>query len=331
MSWFSDYGHEITSIKHGDIRPLYFLYGNDIYLRNTAVREIRKQLKAGKTGCEYTYMYAQDIGADELQNLLFGVSLFSPLRCTVIHEVKQLLPSARKVLNSYLKKPEPDNVLILTASVYEKSNAFYKRIESYARTLKINTPFENEIPAWIRGYLAEYGRKTDPEAISELLRFTGDDLGMLSNELDKLHIYLPGNKPVSGEDIRSVSGYSKTYSIDDLLQALGVKDKSRAVVICKNLIENGVSEVYLITALYQFIWKLIMLKDERLVELPDYEKIIKVYKGRKLEQYKTAAGNYKLTELKHALSALAGADRRIKTTSVDPLSNFMITLEGIVT
>ncbi|MFO7842061.1 MAG: DNA polymerase III subunit delta [Fidelibacterota bacterium] len=330
MSWFNDYRHEIGRIKSGEIRPLYFLYGNDLYLRDMAVQEIRKAMKDKGIDHDYTYLYASEIGGDELQNLLFGASLFTSARCTVIHEVKQLLPSARKILNAYLKHPEPGNVLILTALTFDKRNAFYKRIESSALTLKINTPFENEIPAWIRGYLAEYMRKIDAEAINELLRYTGDDLGKLSNELDKLHIYLPENKTVNREDVRCVSGYSKTFSIEDLLQAVGKKDKSRAVAICKNLIENGVNEVYLIIALYQFVWKLIMLKDKRLISLRDYDKIVKIYKGRKLEQYKAAAENYRQIELKNALEALVNGDRRIKTTSCDQLSNFMITLDGII-
>ncbi|MDZ7796371.1 MAG: hypothetical protein U5N56_04695 [Candidatus Marinimicrobia bacterium] len=73
-----------------------------------------------------------------------------------------------------------------------------------------------------------------------------------------------------------------------------------------------------------------MLKDKRLITLPEYDKIIKIYKGRKLEQYKVAAANYRQIELKNALEALVNGDRRIKTTSCDQLSNFMIILDGII-
>jgi DNA polymerase III subunit delta len=330
MSWLSEYEHKLNMIKSGHLDPVYFLYGDDFYLCDTAIQTIRSAMAAKGQSYDYNYIPASETDAAELQNFLFGTSLFQSASCIVIYRVKGLLPSARKVLNAYLQNPPPDNVLIITADELDYKNTFYKRIQGSAVTLMTTTPFENEIPVWIRHYATDREREIDTAAINELMRCAGSDLTQLSNELDKVHIYLPEKQKIREEDIRHISGYSKTFSIDQLLEALGRKDRSRAVAICKNLIENGISEVYLIVALYQYVWKLLMLKDKRLLQSPDCGKAVRVYNPKQLEQIKAVSVRFTFGELRSAVNALVDADRRIKTSSCDPLSNMMITLEGIM-
>ena len=330
MSWLSDYEHELAMIRNGKLKPVYFLYGNDYYLRDAAVQSIRKSMSEKGLVYEYGFYNAGELDANELQNLLFGTSLFQSTKCSVISNVKGLLPSARKIMNSYLQKPEPSNILILTAEEVEGRNAFYKRIQAAAITMMSNSPFENEIPGWLRQYVAKLDRNIDVSAINELIRYVGSDLGKLSNELDKLHIFLPEGQAITREDIRKVSGFSKTYSIDQLLDAVGNRNKSTAVAICKNLLENGISDVYLLISMYQYIWKLILLKDQRLLTSPDLAKQVRVYRPRQLDQLKMVASRFSLYQLRKAVKTLVQADRRVKTSACDPISNFMITLEGIL-
>lgn len=330
MSWLSDYEHELQRIRNGELGPLYFLYGNDFYLRDNAVRTIRKALKS-QTAYDYSIALAQELDANELQNLLYGNSLFQSARCTVIQEIKGLLPSARKILQRYLGQKADDNILILTAETLDYKNAFYKRIQEHALTLMTTTPFENEIPAWIRNYLSAYNRSIETGAIAELLRIVGPDLGKLSNELDKIDIFLPENKEVEEKDVRMLTGQSRTFSIDDLLQALGRRDKSRAVLVCGNLIENGINGVYLVIALYQFFWKLLMLKDKRLIsQSQNLGKSVRVYRPKQLDELKAFALRFSRSQLMEAVRALVDADRRQKTTAIETTANFMIAIDGIL-
>lgn len=330
MSWLSDYEQEVRRIESGSLRPLYFLYGNDYYLRDSALQAIRSSMTAKGIVYDYTFFNAAELDASELQNILFGSSLFQSTKCSLISNVKSMLPSARKILNAYLKKPDPGNILVLTAEEYEGRNAFYKRIQEASATLMCNSPFENEIPAWINQYARKLNRTIESQAVSELLRYVGADLGQLSNELDKVHIYLPEDKVIERKDIRKVSGFSKTYSLDQLLDAIGKKNKKMAVGIAKNLLENGASEVYLLIAMYQYLWKLVLLKDPRLASDPDLGKKVRVYRPRQLEEFKAVAAHYNMEQLRRGISALVAADRRVKTSSCNSLSNLMITLEGIL-
>ncbi|MDD4961808.1 MAG: DNA polymerase III subunit delta [Candidatus Marinimicrobia bacterium] len=331
MSWLSEFEHEIQSIRNGERKPVYFCYGADPYLRDHAISEIRKALKTAGINVDYTVVSASESDANEIRDLLFGNSLFQSARCTVLFDVKGLLPSARKVLQQYLQQPAAENTLILTADALDYKSAFYKRIQEHALTLMTTTPFESEIPGWVRNYLADRDRKISAAAIGELLRLVGADLGKLSNELDKLDIYLPEDREVSEADIRMISGQSLVYSIDDLMTAIGKKDKVQALAVCKNLIENGVNGVYLVVALYQFIWKLIMLKDSRMLgQTRDLAKSIRVFRAKQVEELKYYSLRYSMPELRRAVNALVDADRRQKTRSCDDLANFMIALDGIM-
>ncbi len=331
MSWLSEFEREIQNIRSGELRPLYFCYGADSYLRDQAISEIRKALKASGASYAYSIVNGSDSDATEIRDLLFGASLFQSQRCTVLFEVKGLLPSARKVLLQYLENPEPGNILILTAETPDYKNSLYKRIQEHAFTLMTSAPFENEIPGWVRSYLADRGRQISAAGIAELLRLVGADLGNLSNELEKLDIYLPEGRKVEEEDVRMISGQSLVHSMDDLMAAIGRKDKARAFAVCKNLIENDTSAVYLLVALYQFIWKLIMLKDKRMLsQTKDLAKSIRVFRKKQVEELQYYSLRYTMPELRRALSALVDADRRLKTSSCDNLSNLLIVLDGIM-
>ncbi|MFA6618129.1 MAG: DNA polymerase III subunit delta [Candidatus Neomarinimicrobiota bacterium] len=330
MSWFSDYEQEVGKIKNGNLRPLYFLYGNDYYLRDSALRAIRASMTAKGIVYDYTFFNASELDASELQNVLFGSSLFQTTKCSLLSNIKSMLPSARKILIAYFKQPDPANVLVLTAEEYEGRNAFYKRIQDASTTLMCNSPYESEIPAWIQQYARGLNRTIDNQAVNELLRYAGTDLGQLSNELDKIHIYLPEDKVIEQKDIRKVSGFSKSYSLDQLLEVIGKKNKKAAIVITKNLLENDMSEVYILTVVYQYLWKLIMLKDPRLAGDPDLGKKLRVYRPQQLNGLRAAASKYTMSQLRQGISYLVEADRRVKTSSCNSLSNLMITLEGIL-
>lgn len=82
--------------------------------------------------------------------------------------------------------------------------------------------------------------------------------------------------------------------------------------------------------MYQYLWKLVLLKDPRLASDPDLGKKVRVYRPRQLEEFKAVAAHYNMEQLRRGISALVAADRRVKTSSCNSLSNLMITLEGIL-
>lgn len=330
MSWLTDYYQTLGAIEKGQLKPVYFLYGNDLYLQDQAVQSIRKSLKKKSGQFDYVFLTGADLTAGELQNHLQGGSLFGTATCLVVQHVKGTLPTVRKLLLSYLSNPNTDNILILCAGEMDYRSAFYKKLQVNALTVITQTPFENEIPAWIQTYVKNKNRSIEPAAVRELLRCLGSDLTALANELDKIDLYLPEGDTIDGKTVLHIIGFSKSFSPDDLIQELGNRNHKRAVIILKNLLDHGLSDVYINVMLYQHIWKLISLKDPRFLQLKDYDKKLRVYKRGYIDTLQAQAAHYSIQELKHAIDEIVKADKRIKRTTCDSTTNLLIALDGIM-
>lgn len=330
MSWLTDYYRSLETIGKGQIKPVYFLYGNDLYLQDQAVQTLRASLRKNRGQFDYIFVSGSDLTAGDFQNALQGTSLFGSATCLVIQHVKGTLPNMRKLLLSYLKSPNPDNTLVLCADEMDYRNAFYKKLQAAAETVITQTPFENEVPSWIQSYVKKQGRSVEPGAIRELVRCIGSDLTSLSNELDKIDLYLPDGDPVDEKTVLHIIGFSKAFSPEDLITEIGNRNHKRAVIILKNLLDHGLSDVYINVMLYQHIWKLIALKDKRFLQLENYEKKLRVFKRGQISVLQAQAARYSLQELKHALDEIVRSDKRIKRTACDAGTNLLIALDGIM-
>ncbi|HBY18797.1 MAG TPA: hypothetical protein DEH00_06470, partial [Candidatus Marinimicrobia bacterium] len=208
MTWLQDYFKEMEKVRKGQIRPVYLLFGSDFYLASTFIQEVRKTLAS--QGIERQHVTAKELRVNDLQQLLYGTSLFQTRNFILIEEIKQMIPTVRKMFLKYLENPADSNTVILTASVIERRHDFLSKVSKMATTVYVNPPFDSEIPQWAVEYLKEKKRLADSEAIMTLIRMTGNDLNDLANELDKLDLMLPAGERITTQAVMKSAGYQRT-------------------------------------------------------------------------------------------------------------------------
>ena len=83
------------------------------------------------------------------------------------------------------------------------------------------------------------GIKTDPSASAMLTEYLGTDLHKIVNELDKLIITLPAEKPmITTSIIEKNIGISKDYNNFELIKAIGEKNILKANMIITYFANN---------------------------------------------------------------------------------------------
>jgi len=326
MTWLQDYFKELEKVRNGKIRPVYLLFGSDFYLASTFIQEVRKAL-AGR-GIERQHVTAKELRVNDLQQLLYGTSLFQSENFILIEEIKQMIPTVRKMFLKYLENPAETNTVILTAPVIERRHDFLSKVSKMSATVYVNPPFDSEIPQWAVEYLKEKNRSADREAVKTLIRMTGNDLNDLANELDKLDLMLTPGERITTQAVMKSAGYQRTWTPEDLTESIGEKNRKKAIVIAENLISHGMSEAFIYTTLFHYLWNLSVLRDPR---VEHGEKITRTWRRDKYAKMLSASKRFSNADLAEGIQAVLQADTELKTISGgDPLTRLILTLDKIL-
>jgi DNA polymerase-3 subunit delta len=163
------------------------------------------------------------------------------------------------------------------------------------------------------------GRIADPEACQLLTAYVGTSLRAIQNEVEKVLIAVGDRPQVTAEDIASVVGVSRGYTVFDLQNAVGRKDLSEAIRIIRRMLELGEQPVFIVLMLTQYFTKLWLTQELR-QEGADSQAIMASIKVSSyfVKDYVAASATFSSAEIEHAFGALLLADVQLKTSMIDP-------------
>jgi DNA polymerase-3 subunit delta len=159
-------------------------------------------------------------------------------------------------IEEYTKNPNPDAVLIFIAD-HISIPADVRKMEMtdkdrYERIREGMGPFcgivelarveESEAVRWIGEYCALRQVKMDADAARELVDSLGGDLMMVSNELEKLMLYVGEKKRVTLGDVETMVLAAKQRSLYELTDAISAKDRTKALLVLDALLSTGEGE-----------------------------------------------------------------------------------------
>src|SRR5262245_22529598 len=99
----------------------YFLFGDDEFLKDDAVRQlVTAAVDPATRDFNLDVRRGGEIDAETLQSLLDTPPMMAERRVIVLRDVGALKRAERQALERYLAKPAPDTVLILVAPVGAK-------------------------------------------------------------------------------------------------------------------------------------------------------------------------------------------------------------------
>ena len=134
-------GQEIRNIYNNKISKSYFLYGNDIFLQDFFIKEIKKNKTKARSYLYYLGYDHQESFFDELSNL----SLFESEKIIIVKNISRLSNKAKKDLLEYLSKKNSNNYLIMVKNNFEMRNKFIDSLINKSTPIDVRTPFDNKM------------------------------------------------------------------------------------------------------------------------------------------------------------------------------------------
>ncbi len=308
------YKQIIKDLKNKIYKPIYLLMGEEsYYIDNITNYIIDNVLKEDEKAFNMTILYGKDTSVNLVDNVARRYPMMANYNLVIIKEAQNLKNIDKLIY--YSQAPSKSTILVLNYKykTLDKRKKVYKAIKSAGIIFESKKLYANKIPDWINQYLNEKKYSIEPVACNLLTEFLGNDLGKISNELDKLIISLPANTKISSKHIEENIGISKDYNNFELQNALMKKDILKANRIIdyfgKNPRDNPV--ILTITSLYFFFNKILIyhfLKDKSRQNAASKLKVNPYF----LKDYEMASKKYNPKKVVQIISLLREYDLKLK-------------------
>ena len=253
----------LNEIKAGDIRPLYFLMGEEAFFIDQISTFIETSvLDETQRGFDQTTIYGKDTSIDAIVSSAKRFPMLAERQVIVVKEAQNLSRTIEDLL-PYVKNPQHTTTLVICYKYksIDKRKALYKALSKAHVVFESKKIYDSKIPSWISGELQKMNLKITPKASYLLSEFLGNDLAKISNELSKLQLVMGDNDLITPELIQINIGISKDFNNFELQKAIAQLDQKKAYQIVRYFSENPNQHPMVLTVatLYSFFSKLMIL------------------------------------------------------------------------
>jgi len=305
----------VSDIKKGNLKPIYFLMGEESYYIDKISDFIEETvLDEAEKGFNQQVMYGRDATIEDIVGAAKRYPMMAERQVLIVKEAQDLSRNIEKLV-SYAENPQPTTVLVLNYKYkkLDKRKKLYKVIAKSGLIFESKKLYENQVSDWIRRVLSGKKYQVEPKAAQMLVEFLGTNLSKISNELDKLMLILPGGTIISPTHIEENIGISKDYNNFELRKAVGEKNVVKANRIIAYFAENPKNNplVMTISLLNSFFTQLLLFHslDDR--SKNSVAKMLGVNPFF-VDEYFLAARNYPMRKVAQVIAFLRDADIKSK-------------------
>jgi DNA polymerase III subunit delta len=312
----------VNNIKAGNIKPIYFLMGEEPYYIDKLSDYIEENiLSEEEKGFNQTVFYGRDVSIEDIVSTAKRYPMMSERQVVIVKEAQDLSKTIDK-LESYVENPLNSTVLVFCYKykTLDKRKKMTKLLDKVGIVYESKKLYENQVGDWIKRILSGKGYSIEPKANAMLVEFLGNDLGKINNELEKLQIILPKGAVITPKDIEENIGFSKDFNVFELRKAIGERNQLKAYKIAQYFSENPKDNPIVMTTglIFSFFVQILQyhgLKDKNPRNVAAVLKVNPFF----LKDYDLALKNYPMKKVSQIVAALRDIDLKSKGVGANAL------------
>jgi DNA polymerase-3 subunit delta len=300
-------------ISRNEISPVYIFTGDQTYLMDQAVAELKKRALGTSADFNFSLFYGDSASAQEIIDTAKTYPMLSRMRLVVVKNAEKLSLNELKSLESYCSFPSPFTCLVLMLRE-EKKLASENTKEVFFVNFALDAKDMNEA---IRDEVRKLGYDITKEAADTLVSLIGDNLQDIHAELQKLSLFIGDRKKIESEDVEKLTEKMQFEGVFELMNALAEKDKKKALKALLELqltSEDPIAIINKISWRFRLIWRAKELLDKNTPQEVILREL-KVSSGV-LYYIRRQAYNLSYEDIKRTLSVLYEGDRKLKTAYI---------------
>jgi DNA polymerase-3 subunit delta len=270
MRAFAQADRFVSELQSRKLRSAYVFVGDEAFFRKRFRDAILEHLVP--TDLRDFGFFEFDLGETDLAEVLDRArtpSLMAPFQVFFVRGVKNLFGRGSNeeklsAIEEYCKNPNPDALVVfvadhlsIPADVRKMEMQDKERYQRIRDTLGQNCGIvelarveEGDAVRWITDYCTGRGVKIEADGARELVDALGGDMMMISNELEKLILYVGEKRRVTLGDVETMVLAAKQRSLYELTDAISSKDRVRALEVLDAILLSGEGEEAAIGHIY---------------------------------------------------------------------------------
>jgi DNA polymerase III subunit delta len=254
----------VSDLVARNLRPVYVFVGDEAFFRKRFRDAILEHLVP--IDLRDFSLFEFDLAENDLAEVLDRArtpSLMAPFQVFFVRGVKNLFGRGSNeeklaAIEEYCKNPNPDALIVFVADhisipadvrrMEMQDKERYQRIREtmgqYCGIVELARVEEGEAVRWIADYCASRNVpvKIDADGARELVDALGGDMMMISNELEKLMLYVGARNRITLGDVETMVLAAKQRSLYELTDAISAKERVRALEVLDAILSSGEGE-----------------------------------------------------------------------------------------
>ncbi len=270
MRAFAQPDRFVSEVKERKLKPGYLFIGDEAFFRKRC-REAVLGFLIPADMRDFS-LYDFDLAETEIVEVLDRArtpSLMAPFQVFFVRGVKELYGRGShdkefEAIEQYFENPNPDALMIFVADhisipadprrMEMTDRDRYERIKEtlgqYCNVVELARVEEGEAVKWVTEQAAHEGVKVETDAAREMVDALGGDMMLVSNELEKLILFVGEKKRITLGDVETMVLAAKQRTLYELTDAISAKDRVKALQVLDAILSTGDGEEAAIGHLY---------------------------------------------------------------------------------
>ena len=310
------------ALKSNALSSVYVLYGQEVYVRERAVKSFRTKLLPEGLEQLNENIFDAAVSVPELIDAAETLPFMSDKRLVIVKNWAPLTSrgeagDADRFVKWLEAVPDTCCLLFVQTDPPDTRKKLGQALKAHAEWVEFSPLDDVGLYKWCAHHLKEAGYGIEPDAMNRLVFMAGRDMTTLISELDKLCGYLGERTVITDDDVETIVTPSTECTVFQMIDCLMKKQNSRAQLLLKSMLENGETRIGVLAMLTR---QLRMLTHIRLlraggVPAPDIERKLALNHyaaSRALEQ----AGRFSAEGLEAGYKACVETDYAIKSGTI---------------
>lgn len=311
----------------------YVFHGDDEHSKKETLADLQKKLgDPSLIDLNTNRFLAKNLTFSQLQHACDSIPFLADKRLVIVEDLLANQPPYLEELVTYLPNlPETTRLVFMESRSLKENHPilkFAKESEKgYVRLFA--RPEGSRLEAWIRQKVQADGGNIAPRAAHLLALNAGNDLALLTNEIEKLVLY-KGQETIEPQDVSLLCPFVAEASIFELVDALGSRHGRTAAHLLQSKLDEGTDPTYLFAMFVRQFRLLIQVKElaEAGLRPPEIASRLNIHNyvtGKIYQQ----SHNFTLAQLETIYAHLLEFDVSVKTGQTDMITALSLLVAGV--
>ena len=321
------YKEVLQEISSGTLKPVYYLYGEEEFYLDQLLDRFSDILPPDQKDFNFDLLYGQDVSPARVLSIARSFPMMAEKRVLIVRNFLQTGKGAggEGEMNdfiSYFENPNPACLVVLFDTGKPAGNTKLGKVISKNPNVGFHhfEPLPDYlIPDWVISWVQSHHKKKIDAAAAQLLaQFVGNNLQLLSTEIDKVCTFVDTSETVTEADVKKIIGSYREYTAIELKEAVIRRDLPKALYISEQMLQHSKTDTGELIRLVGFFYSVFVniWQIRRLAEKGNAKNQIQSELGISNAWYFNKlwddASNFRYGDMPRVFEALLDADKSIK-------------------